>query len=40
LEQGPYTPRQAVLEHIRTATTGYPEVYGSSSAQRMYENAW
>jgi len=40
LEQGPYTPRQAVLEHIRTATTGYPEVYGSSSARHIYENAW
>lgn len=40
LEQGPYTPRQAVLEHIRTATMGHPEVYGGPSAQRIYENAW
>jgi len=40
LEQGPYTPRQAVLEHIRTATMGYPEVYGTQGARRIYENAW
>lgn len=40
LELGPWTARQAVLEHLRTATTGYPEVYGSISAQRIYENAW
>lgn len=40
LELGPWTPRQAVLEHLRTASMGYPEVYGSSSAQRIYENAW
>lgn len=40
LELGPWTARQAVLEHLRTAATGYPEVYGSSGAQRIYEQSW
>jgi hypothetical protein len=39
LKSGPYTARQAVLSHLGTIRD-YPAVYGSSSAQRMYEQHW
>ena len=39
LESGPYTARQAVLEHL-----GYikrrPEVYGDASARSLYDHSW
>ena len=38
LDSGPYTAQQAVLEHIGYIRR-YPEVYGSTSPQRMYESA-
>lgn len=39
LDSGPYTARQAVLEHLHWIKQ-YPAVYGSTSAQQMYERAW
>jgi hypothetical protein len=39
LDSGPYTARQAVLEHLGYISD-YPEVYGSSSARSIYERAW
>ena len=39
LDSGPYTARQAVLSHLGYIKR-YPDVYGSTSAQRMYESAW
>lgn len=38
LDSGPYTAQQAVLSHLGTIAE-YPEVYGSSSARRMYDAA-
>lgn len=37
LASGPYTERQAVLEHLGYIRR-YPEVHGTSSARSMYEN--
>lgn len=37
LESGPYTARQAVLEHLGYIRR-YPDVYGTESASRMYES--
>jgi hypothetical protein len=39
LDSGPYTARQAVLSHLHWIKR-YPDVYGSQSAQRMYEQHW
>ena len=39
LSSGPYTPRQAVLSHLQWIKR-YPDVYGTTSAHRLYENAW
>lgn len=39
LRLGPWSARQAVLEHIGVIAS-YPEVYGSSSARRIYDNAF
>jgi len=39
LESGPYTPREAVENHLGYVRH-YPEVYGTSSAGRIYESAW
>jgi len=39
LSLGPWTARQAVLEHLGVITQ-YPEVYGSASARRLYESAF
>lgn len=39
LDSGPWTPRQAVLEHLGWIKY-YPEVYGSSSAQGIFEGAF
>jgi hypothetical protein len=39
LSLGPWTARQAVLEHLGVITS-YPSVYGSTSAQRLYEHAF
>lgn len=39
LRLGPWTPRQAVLEHLGVIAS-YPEVYGSSSARQIYERSF
>jgi hypothetical protein len=39
LKMGPYTPRQAVLEHIGVIAD-YPEVFGGSSAMSIYSRAF
>jgi hypothetical protein len=39
LDSGPYTARQAVLEHLGYIKR-HPEVYGNNSAHSMYERAW
>lgn len=39
LASGPYTAKQAVLSHLGYIKR-YPDVYGSSSARRMYDSAW
>lgn len=39
LDSGPYTARQAVLAHL-SYVRRYPDVYGTPSAQRLYEYAW
>lgn len=39
LNLGPWTARQAVLEHIGVIKH-YPEVYGASSARSLYERAF
>lgn len=39
LESGPYTARQAVLSHLHWIKKR-PEVYGTASAQRIYERSW
>lgn len=39
LKLGPWTPRQAVLEHLGVIAD-YPEVYGSHSARQIYEVAF
>jgi hypothetical protein len=36
LESGPYTARQAVLTHL-SYIKRYPDVYGTTSAHRLYE---
>jgi hypothetical protein len=39
LRSGPYTAREAVLAHLGHIKS-YPAVYGSRSAQQMYDHAW
>lgn len=39
LDSGPYTARQAVLANLGYIKR-YPDVYGSTSAQQLYERAW
>src|SRR5574341_1354413 len=39
LSLGPWSPRQAVLEHLGVIAR-YPEVYGSTSARNIYERAF
>jgi len=39
LDSGPWTARQAVLENLGWIRW-YPEVYGGSSPQRVYEQSW
>lgn len=39
LESGPYTPRQAVESHLGHVAS-YPEVYGTASAQHIFERSW
>ena len=39
LEQGLYTPRQAVFEHLYAARD-YPEVYGTADAPSIYDRSW
>lgn len=39
LDYGPYTARHAVLAHLG-AIASYPEVYGTTSARRLYEGSW
>lgn len=39
LSLGPWSPRQAVLEHLGVIRS-YPEVYGSSSARHIYDHAF
>jgi len=39
LDSGPYTARQAVLAHLGYIRR-YPDVYGTPSAQRLYQFAW
>lgn len=39
LNSGPYTPRQAVLAHLDYVAR-YPDVYGTTSAQSLYQHAW
>ena len=39
LDSGPWTARQAVLEHLRWMSQ-YPSVYGSTSAHRLYESGF
>lgn len=39
LDSGPYTARQAVLSHLHWIKR-YPDVYGTTSAHRLYEHAW
>ena len=39
LKSGPYTARRAVLRHLHWIRR-YPDVYGTTSAQRLYEQAW
>jgi hypothetical protein len=39
LDSGPYTPRSAVLTHLHY-TARYPEVYGDTSARRIYERSF
>jgi hypothetical protein len=39
LRSGPYTPREGVLTHMHWIKS-YPEVYGDTSAQRIYERSF
>jgi hypothetical protein len=39
LDSGLWTARQAVLEHLGSIRR-YPEVYGGSSPQRIFEQSW
>lgn len=39
LESGPYTAREAVLVHLNSIRDR-PRVYGTSTAERLYESAW
>lgn len=39
LASGPYTARRAVLVHLHWIKR-YPDVYGTTSAERLYEGAW
>lgn len=39
LDSGPYTARAAVLSHLHWVKR-HPDVYGGSSPQRLYEQAW
>lgn len=39
LDSGPYTPKEAVLGHLHWIRH-YPEVYGSDSAQRMFDRGF
>jgi hypothetical protein len=39
LSSGPYTAKQAVLSHLGYIKR-YPDVYGSTGARQLYENAW
>lgn len=39
LKSGPYTAREAVLSDLHWIES-YPDVYGTKSAKRMYEQMW
>lgn len=39
LDSGPWTAREAVLQHL-SMVRRYPDVYGTSSARRLYEGGW
>jgi hypothetical protein len=39
LDSGPYTPKQAVIAHLPYITLS-PQVYGTSSPERLYEQAF
>lgn len=39
LDSGPYTPREAVAEHLHYIKR-YPEVYGTTSYRRIFERSW
>ena len=39
LRSGPYTPREGVLTHLHWIKS-YPEVYGDTSARRIYERSF
>lgn len=39
LDSGPYTPKEAVISHLHYITSR-PEVYGTASAQQLYEQAF
>jgi hypothetical protein len=40
LDLGPWTPRQAVEGHWKTAMLSYHDVYGGTSPEQMYNRSW
>lgn len=40
LNLGPWTPRQAVEGHWKTAMLSYHDVYGGTSPEQMYNRSW